>query len=191
APGDNGKSGIAYFHIVQGGGPTTTGLQCSPSCNDSTFGFPDNSVGGSVSAIYQGTVFSDSPFAPVASTPAVDLTQIPNGYLFSFPIVFGQTFDIAQALTINANLYAAGAFPGTGVSALIGADYFDPVRINQISLTDADGAPVNDWTIYSGSGVDYTAAGTFAATPEPVEAPVIVGIVIVMSGVAFAKRSRC
>ena len=75
---------------------------------------------------------------------------------------------MSQGLSINAEATAVSS--ARLVSGQLVADYLDPTQISGISITDANGNAVDDWTITSGSGLKYTASGLLAPganTPVP------------------------
>lgn len=133
-----------------------------PGICDPSFGY----VGGRAQTTYSSFAQAfDCNVAPYCNLAAIiDITS-GGGYQFSYPFTYGYPFMLQQEVLVNETLSVTTSNT-IGTNGQITADYFDPTWISQISITDADGNPVNGWTITSGSGLIYSANGVSAA-PEP------------------------
>jgi hypothetical protein len=76
------------------------------------------------------------------------LNQFTFDFTYGKPFTFEESLDTGGSVTATSNF---GPFGGT-----MTADYLGPTHISQIAMTDANGNPVTDWTITSGSGLDYS-----------------------------------
>ncbi len=70
------------------------------------------------------------------------------------------------------------------------ANYLDSARMTGVVIDDATGNPIKGVSLTSDSGTDYNNIPADVVAPEPAEAPVILGIVMLMSGAAFTRRPR-
>ena len=68
-------------------------------------------------------------------------------------------------------------------------NFYDTARITGIQILDSTGNPVDNWTIASESGLNYTPNGLFAPAPEP--GSICLLTVGLLGLVLLSRRLRC
>ncbi|MBK7425300.1 MAG: PEP-CTERM sorting domain-containing protein [Propionivibrio sp.] len=121
----------------------------------------------------RGSVSHYMPGGYVASLPGMTLTgdlvtglTVSGSTTFSIdvPIVFGTALDVTYSLW-------GASLPSSSVGLLTGSggdvSFISSARMTGIEVLGATGQPVSGFSVISGSGTLYGAAGVLPAVPEP------------------------
>mgnify|MGYP001376876468 CR=1 FL=1 len=172
APGLAGSAGIAHAqlsvdaHWSVSGFAGAAGLALQPYIDSAPFTYP----GGGGSTQLQSW---NASFFPDGVSQSV---------LLVVPFVYGQSFDFGVFVTLRAGLRSVSGVAGMSTAdAVAGANWLG------LSGVFAAGMPVVDYTLVSGSGIDW--AGPVAAIPEP-PAWVALAAGLVLLALRLRRRGR-
>lgn len=167
APGLAGQAGIAHALLAVdaswsiGGFAGAAGIALQPYIDSAQFTYPGG--GGSIQLRSWNT-----SFFPDGVSETVQLI---------IPFDFGESFDFGIFVTLRAGLRSI-----SGVAGLSNSDAVASASWQGLSGVFVGGVPVTDYTLVSGSGVDWT-------TPVP-EAPTALSLLAGLAGLGWWGTRR-